>query len=265
MLGLGGAIFIGSASPLKACVTLVLGLIISTIGINNAAGVPRFTFGSTELMGGISLIPMMVGMFAMSEVLRHMVSDGRIGAVTARPVGSIFKGMWKLAVQYPWQWIRGSILGVIVGIQPGSGSDMAAWMSYAMSKRFSKEPEQFGKGHAEGLIEAGASNNSSLAGAWIPALVFSIPGDTITAIAIGVLTMKDMTPGPTIFVNNPEKVYALFLIFVLANILMLPLGWAMIRLGASVLKTPRSVLMPIILLFAMIGSLQSTIRYSMSV
>ena len=127
-------------------------------------------------------------------------------------------------------------------------------MSYAMSKRFSREPEKFGKGHPEGLIEAGASNNSALAGAWIPALVFSIPGDSITAIAIGVLMMKNMTPGPMIFVNSPEKVYALFLIFVLANILMIPLGWAMIRVASRVLKVPRSVLMPIILLLAIIGS-----------
>ena len=254
MLGLGGAIFIGSASPLKACVTLLLGLAISSIGINNAAGVPRFTFGSTELMGGISLIPMLVGMFAISEVLRHMVSGDSIGAVTTHRVGAIFRGMWRLAIVYPWQWIRGSILGTIIGIQPGSGADMAAWMSYAMSKRFSKEPEKFGKGHPEGLIEAGASNNSALAGAWIPALVFSIPGDSITAIAIGVLMMKNMTPGPTIFVNSPEKVYALFLIFVLANILMIPLGWVMIRIASRVLKMPRSVLMPVILLLAMIGS-----------
>ena len=151
MLGLGGAIFIGSASPLKACVTLLLGLVISSIGINNAAGVPRFTFGSTELMGGISLIPMLVGMFAISEVLRHMVSGDNIGAVTTQRVGAIFKGMWALVILYPWQWIRGSILGTIIGIQPGSGADMAAWMSYAMSKRLSKEPEKFGKGHPRAL------------------------------------------------------------------------------------------------------------------
>jgi len=254
MLGLGGAIFIGSASPLKAGIMLLMGLAISCIGINNAAGMPRFTFGSTELMGGVALIPMMVGMFAISEVLRHMVTSGSVGTVAAARVGSIFRGMWALAIRYPWQWIRGSLLGTIVGIQPGSGADMAAWMSYAMSKRFSKEPEKFGKGHPEGLIEAGASNNSSLAGAWIPALVFAIPGDTITAIAIGVLMMKNMTPGPTIFVNSPEKVYALFLIFVLANLLMIPLGWAMIRLASRVLKVPRGILMPVVLLFAMIGS-----------
>jgi TctA family transporter len=123
-----------------------------------------------------------------------------------------------------------------------------------MSKRLSKEPEKFGTGHPEGLVEAGASNNSSLAGAWIPALVFGIPGDSITAIAVGVLTMKGMDPGPTIFVKSPENVYALFLVFLIANIIMLPLGWGMIKASTRVLSVDRNILMPVILLFAIVGS-----------
>ena len=161
MLGLGGAIFIGSVNPAE--------------GLRHTAARPDHLHGrheqrapacraspstQTELLGGISLIPMMVGMFAISEVLRHMVDDAattdrRRSSASARSSRS----MWALTKQYPWQWIRGSILGTIIGIQPGSGADMAAWMSYAMSKRFSKEPEKFGTGHPEGLIEAGASNN----------------------------------------------------------------------------------------------------------
>ncbi|SEF46282.1 tripartite tricarboxylate transporter permease [Bosea lathyri] len=254
MLGLGGAVFIGSSSPLKACIALLIGLMLAMVGMNNPAGQPRFTFESTEMLGGVSLIPMMVGMFACSEVMRHMISDGSAPQVAIKKMGPIFANMWRLTKQYPWQLVRGSALGTVVGIQPGSGADMAAWMSYAMSKRFSKTPEKFGTGHPEGLIEAGASNNSSLAGAWIPALVFGIPGDSITAIAIGVLMMKNMAPGPTIFVNNPENVYALFLVFVIANLLMLPLGWAIIKVASRVLQVPRKVLMPIILLFAIVGS-----------
>lgn len=254
MLGLGGAVFIGSSTPLKACIALLIGLMISLVGMNNPAGQPRFTFDSTEMLSGVSLIPMMVGMFACSEVMRHMISDGSAPQIVIKKMGPIFANMWRLTKQYPWQLIRGSALGTVVGIQPGSGADMAAWMSYAMSKRFSKTPEKFGTGHPEGLIEAGASNNSSLAGAWIPALVFGIPGDSITAIAIGVLMMKNMAPGPTIFVNNPENVYALFLVFVIANLLMLPLGWAIIKVASRVLQVPRRILMPIILLFAIVGS-----------
>jgi putative tricarboxylic transport membrane protein len=254
VLGLGGAVFIGSSSVPKACVSLLLGLAFALVGMDNPSGQPRFTFGSVDLMGGVSLIPMMVGMFAVSEVMRHMVDSHALPPVAVKRVGSIFKGMWALTLRYPWQLIRGSALGTVIGIQPGSGADMAAWMSYAMSKRFSKEPEKFGTGHPEGLIEAGASNNSSLAGAWIPALVFGIPGDSVTAIAIGVLTMKGMDPGPTIFVKNPQNVYALFLVFILANLLMLPLGWAMVKVATRVLQVPRRILMPIILLLAMLGS-----------
>jgi TctA family transporter len=123
-----------------------------------------------------------------------------------------------------------------------------------MSKRFSKEPEKFGTGHPEGLIEAGASNNSAVSGAWIPALVFGIPGDSITAIAIGVLFMKNMNPGPTIFLNSPENVYALFIVFILANLIMLPLGWALIKVSAKILKAPRDLLMPVILVLSILGA-----------
>jgi len=153
-----------------------------------------------------------------------------------------------------WPLVRGSALGTIIGIQPGSGADMASWMSYAMSKKFSKEPEKFGTGHVEGIVESGAANNSSLAGAWIPAIVFGIPGDSITAIAIGVLYLKGMNPGPSIFINNPQNIYAIFIVFILANIIMVPLGWLTIKLAAKVLRVPRNILMPVILLFCIVGS-----------
>jgi TctA family transporter len=123
-----------------------------------------------------------------------------------------------------------------------------------MSKRFSKTPEKFGTGYIEGVIEAGAANNSALAGAWIPSLVFGIPGDSITAIVIGVLYLKGLNPGPAIFIEHPENIYAVFIIFFLANLLMLPLGWALIKLAKNILHVPRAVLMPVILLFCVVGA-----------
>jgi TctA family transporter len=210
--------------------------------------------GIPELMSGIELIPMMVGMFAMSELLRYVTDMEPPAVVLTEKIGNIFSGMWGLLVKYPWQLIRGSALGTIIGIQPGAGADMAAWMSYATSKKFSKEPEKFGTGHVEGVVESGAANNSALAGAWIPAIVFGIPGDSITAIAIGVLYQKNMNPGPTIFINNPENIYAIFIVFLLANIVMLPLGWLTVRLATTVLKVPRNILMPVILLFCIVGA-----------
>src|SRR6476661_7523552 len=226
VLGLAGAVFIGNSSILKASMSLLLGLLIACVGLDNPAGHPRFTFGNAELTGGISLIPMMVGMFAVSEILRFVVH---------------MDPPLKLATEK-------------IGIQPGSGADMAAWMSYAMAKKFSKEPEKFGTGHVEGIVEAGAANNSALAGAWIPALVFAIPGDSITAIAIGVLYLKGLNPGPTLFINNPQNIYAIFLVFILANLIMLPLGWLTIKAAKNVLRLPRNILMPAILLFCIVGS-----------
>lgn len=253
-LGLAGAVFIGNASPLKAGIALVIGLLLACVGNDNPAAYPRFAFGSTELLGGVDLIPVVVGMFAVSEILRFMAKLDPPLQVVAQKIGNVFRGMYALFRKYWLQVLRGSALGTLIGIQPGSGPDMAAWMSYALSKKLSKEPEKFGTGHVEGIVEAGASNNSSLAGAWIPAIVFGIPGDTITAIGISVLYLKGMNPGPTIFLKTPENIYAVFLVFVLANLIMLPLGWLAIKAATNVLRVPRRILMPTILLFCMVGA-----------
>ncbi len=254
MLGFTCAIFIAGSDPLKGLVSLLLGLLVSTVGLENAAGAPRYTFGNAELTGGIPLIPLMIGMFAVSEILRYAaVVDKPLMAVD-QPLNNVFAGMWGLLKKYPLQLLRGSALGTLVGALPGAGADIAAWMSYAMSKRFSKEPEKFGTGHVEGIVESGAANNAALGGAWIPALVFGIPGDSITAIAIGVLYLKGMNPGPTLFVNNPQNIYAVFIVFIFAQLLMLPLGWMAIKVAKSILRVPASVLMPLILLFCVVGS-----------
>jgi putative tricarboxylic transport membrane protein len=254
MLGFTCAIFIAGKDPLKGLVALLLGLLIACVGLDNPAGAPRFTFGNAELTGGISMIPLMIGMFAISEVLRFAVSVNKPAMAIERPFGNVFSGMWALLKKYPLQLLRGSALGTAVGALPGAGADIAAWMSYAVSKKFSKEPEKFGTGHVEGIVESGAANNAALGGAWIPALVFGIPGDSITAIAIGVLYLKDMNPGPTLFVNNPQNIYAVFIVFMLAQMLMLPLGWMAIKAAKQVLRIPATLLMPLILLFCIVGS-----------
>jgi len=254
LMGLTCAVFISSDRPLKGLISLFLGLMIACVGLGNPAAFPRFTFGNTELLGGIGMIPLMIGMFAVSEIIRFVVDMEPELEVIDQPIGNVFKGMWQLTVKYPLQILRGSTLGTLVGALPGAGADIAAWMSYAMSKRLSKEPEKFGTGHVEGIVESGSANNSALAGAWIPALVFGIPGDSITAIVIGVLYMKNMNPGPQLFTNNPQNIYAVYLLFIIANLIMIPLGWMCIKVAKRILKVPRHVLMPIILLFCIVGS-----------
>jgi putative tricarboxylic transport membrane protein len=254
LMGLTCAVFISSDRPLKGLVSLFAGLLIACVGLGNPGAYPRFTFGNIELLGGIGLIPLMIGMFAVSEIIRFVVNMEPELAIMDKPIGNVFKGMWGLAVKYPLQILRGSALGTLIGALPGAGADIAAWMSYAMSKRLSKEPEKFGTGHVEGIVESGSANNSALAGAWIPALVFGIPGDSITAIVIGVLYMKNMNPGPSLFTNNPQNIYAVYLLFIIANLIMIPLGWMCIKVAKRILQVPRHVLMPVILLFCIVGS-----------
>jgi len=254
LMGLTCAVFMTSERPLKGFVSLMLGLLVASVGLGNPAGFPRFTFGSVELMGGIGMIPMMIGMFAISEIIRFAVDTNPQLKIVDQPIGNVFKGMWKLTRKYPMQILRGSALGTLVGALPGAGADIAAWMSYAISKKMSREPEKFGTGHVEGIVESGSANNSALAGAWIPALVFGIPGDSITAIVIGVLYMKNMNPGPSLFTNNPQNIYAVYLLFIIANLIMIPLGWWCIKVSKQILKVPRTILMPVIMLFCVVGS-----------
>ncbi len=253
-LGLSCAVIISVGSTLKGVVSLLIGLFIATIGIDITAGHPRFTFGSVEMMGGISFIPAMIGMFAISEVLRFVASTGRTTRPVQQPIGNVFRGIGAILGKYRLNVARGGAIGALIGILPGAGADIAAWIAYAVSKRFSRNRDKFGTGHVEGLVDAGTANNAGLSGAWVPAIVFGIPGDSITAIVIGVLYMKGMNPGPTVFLDQPELIYAVFIVFFVANLALLPLGFIAIRLSRQILRVPRRVLMPIILMFCVVGS-----------
>jgi TctA family transporter len=257
-LGLSCATLITASGRTRAVLSLLIGLAIGCVGIDPVAGHPRYTFGNVDLMSGISFIPTMIGAFAVSELLRGSVSGESTGVLVQEKVGALFRGIGEVTRRYWRNFMRGSVVGTAIGALPGAGADIAAWISYAMARRFSKEPEKFGTGHVEGVVESTSSNNSALAGAWIPALVFGIPGDSITAIVIGVLYMKGMNPGPTVFLQNPQFIYAVFIIFVIANLLMLPLGWAAIKGAGKLLRAPRRILLPVILLFCIVGSFAIT-------
>ncbi|MBL6946437.1 MAG: tripartite tricarboxylate transporter permease [Rhodospirillales bacterium] len=253
-LGLTCAAIISTEAPVQGLVSLLIGLFISTIGLGIVGGYPRFTFGSIELMGGVSFIPAMIGMFAVTEVLRYTVTISHPPAIPQKAIGNLFAGLWPTLKKYKLNLLRGSLIGTAIGALPGAGADIAAWIAYAVSKKSSKEPEKFGTGHVEGLVDAGAANNAGLGGAWVPAIVFGIPGDSITAIVIGVLYMKGMNPGPTVFLNDPELIYAVFITFFVANVALIPLGFLAIRSARQILRVPRRALMPVILMFCVVGS-----------
>ncbi len=254
VLGLSCATFVAGPSLLKGLISLLLGLFLATVGLDPISGMPRFTFGSTNLVGGLGLIPILIGLFAVSELLRNAnaLSDG--DKTTGR-TGSIFKGAGKLLWPHKVGLIRGSLIGTLVGALPGAGSDIAAWISYAMAKKFSRAGKtSTDDGAIERIMSASAANNASLGGAYIPATVFGIPGDAITAIVISVMFIKGVNPGPTLFLNHPEKIYAIFAIFFVANLLLVPLGIACIHGFRLILKLPTTIVSPVILLFCILGA-----------
>ena len=253
-LGLSCAVFVSTASPVKGTVSLLIGLMMATVGIDITAGHPRYTFGIPDLLGGIAFIPAMIGMFAVAEILRNVVSTTPVEPPRLEHLFRVFQGVGGVLRKYWRGLVRGSVLGTAVGILPGAGGDIAAWVAYALSKKLSKEPEKFGTGHVEGIVDAGTANNAALSGAWVPALVFGIPGDSITAIVIGVLYVKGMNPGPTVFLQNPELIYGVFITFFLANVALIPFGFAAIGLARHILRIPRTIVWPIVLMFSMVGA-----------
>jgi putative tricarboxylic transport membrane protein len=260
VMGLSCAVIVGQSSVARATFGLLLGLAFSTVGLSAVHGHARFTWGHPELFQGINFIPAMIGLFGVSEVLRNAANLDAVSAAAPAALGSerphrgVSGRVFGLFRSRPGPWLRSSVIGTLIGILPGAGADIAAWVSSAVSKRRSKTPEQYGHGSIDCVADACAANSASLAGAWIPALVFGIPGDSVTAIVIGVLYMKNLKPGPEIFIQQGALVYGIYLIFILANLVMFPVGLLAIRAGGYVLRVPRRVLLPIILLFCIVGS-----------
>ncbi|TGV07592.1 C4-dicarboxylate ABC transporter permease [Alcaligenaceae bacterium 429] len=256
VLGLSCAAFIASGSLAKSLLSMMLGLFVSTIGLDIITGTPRFTFDVPDLLAGVNFIPVMIGFFAISEVMFLYRNLDRTNTMAAmqRETGAVFTGVWATIRKYWHGLTRGSSIGLVTGVLPGAGADVAAWIAYGISKRRSKQPEKFGTGHVEGIVDASSANNTSVISAYVPALVFGIPGDSITAIVIGVLYVKGINPGPTIFSGESALVYGLFTIFFIANLVLLPVGYLAIRLAYVLNRVSIRVLMPIILCFCIVGA-----------
>lgn len=253
-LGLTAAVFVAHGDLLKGVASLLFGLLLSMIGLDPVSGLLRFTFDVPELVGGLGFIPVLIGLFAVSEILRvvtRTTPDERIGN---KALGNVFKGLGSEVWRLRYGVARGCGIGTIIGAIPGAGADIAAYVSYAVAKKYSPNRDKFGTGIVDGIAPATAANNASIGGALVPATVFGVPGDSLTAIIIGVLYMKGLTPGPTVFLYEPQLIYAVFLSFLIANIMLVPFGFVAIKFFKQILRVPQMVLMPIILAFCMIGS-----------
>ena len=255
ILGLSMSAFVSLGSTSKGMLAAALGLLLATIGIDIVSGSARFTFGTPDLMDGISFIPVMIGLFGLSEVLRNLRNPRAFAATAAvaeapAKMNQVFRAMWK----YKFTILKSSGLGTLVGALPGAGADIAAWAAYGTAQRTSKNPEKFGQGATEGVVAPTSANNAAVGGAWIPALVFGIPGDAVTAIVLGAMLMYDIKPGPLIFENTPDKVQSIFLIALITQFLLLPAGWLGIRLFALILKLPRHVVLTAVVVFSVLGA-----------
>lgn len=254
LLGLSCATLVAGDDPLKGGISLMLGLFLAVIGLDFVTGIQRFTFGSMNLQGGIGFIAVMIGSFAVAELLRRAATfsldqhDVRID-VRGRPLPEA-KTVWKNKTPI----VRGGFLGTIIGVLPGAGADIAAWVAYAISKRFSKTPKLFGFGSSEGVAGASSANNAALSGSYVPTLVFGIPGDSITAIVVGVLILKGIQPGPLVFTQSGDLVNALYIIFMISNLLLIPLAVIAIYVGRFAISVRDGILYPTIMLLCIFGA-----------
>ncbi|MBR0681262.1 tripartite tricarboxylate transporter permease [Roseomonas eburnea] len=242
---------ITGTDPLKGWIMGILGLFVSQIGQDGIHAHERFAYGNTDLAGGFSLIPTLVGAFGAAEVLTVM--SERFSRPKVHTVDSILPRASDV-VKYWRTILRSGVIGVYIGILPGVGEDMAAWSSYAAAKRASREKDKFGKGSVEGLIAAETGDNASIPGGIIPALALAIPGSAPAAVLLAAMIIHGVRPGPMLMIENPQFVYDVVAMNVYATVAMLFFGLFLVRPLLKVLTVPRTIIMPIVFVLCTVGS-----------
>lgn len=253
IFGLSVISAVGGKSICKGLVMACLGVLASTIGIDPTEGVYRFTFGTVMLSKGISLVPALIGLFAISELLNQTEKLFRTeGPVqTQAPSG---RYGWRQMWQYRWAMLKSALIGVVIGATPGTGAAIASFMAYGEAKRSSKHPEEYGHGSAEAVAASESANNGVTGATLIPMLTLGIPGDVITAVLMGALMIQGLNPGPQLFTQHADLTYTVIVGFLLVNILMLYMGKLAIRAFGQICKVSYSVLLPIVLAFCLVGA-----------
>lgn len=245
---------VSSGSIIKGIMGGVIGLIISTIGIDAMSGEMRLTFGTTYLLGGLSFVPVLIGLFAFSQVLQSIedcynekFEKQEVKITRVFPSKSDLK-------RVAGTLLRSAFIGTFIGCVPGTGGDISSFISYNEAKRWSKHKEEFGHGAPEGIVAPECGNNAVSGGAMIPMLTLGIPGDGATAIMLGALLVQGLQPGPLLFTQQAPQVYTIFLGLLIANLVMGMFGFSMIRLFAKVINIPKRFLLPVILVLTFVGS-----------
>lgn len=256
LLAIFGVSVIASLSErnmLKGLWAGMVGLFLSIIGMHPLTGDVRFTAGIAELYSGLPIVIALIGLYSIPEVIASIGgNDNAVKQVNTVGHG-VFSQMMELT-KYKMLSLRATIIGIIVGIVPGAGSSIASFVAYDDAKRSSKHSEDFGKGSPEGIIASEASNNAVVGGSLIPALTLGVPGNAVSAVLLGGLMVHGLKPGPTLFIENSAVVYSFIMSLFVSNLAFIPVGLFIARYGVKLIETPASILGPLVLGLAVIGS-----------
>jgi putative tricarboxylic transport membrane protein len=248
---------LAGGDPLKGYLAGFLGLWIATIGQEPHYNYQRFAFGSTDLAGGIGLLPALVGAFGVAEVLQAMRGPA-VKAVSSK-IDSVLPRI-RDVLQH-WRTIfRSGAIGTFIGILPGLGEDTAAWSSYAAARRASKEPQKYGKGSVEGLMSAETGESACVPGAIIPVLTLAVPGSAPAAVLMAAMLIHDLNPGPNLMLQTPEFFYQIVAMLVIADMSKLLFGLTLVRPLLWILLVPRERLMPVVFVLCVVGAFAITSR-----
>lgn len=255
LIGVAGLIAVSALSSrnaIKSALSVLLGLMVGTVGLDAFTGVPRFTFGTLELLEGISMIALLTGMFAFSELF----------SIISKDLGTRFSSSMKhLSTGLSWRQFRsivrpasiGAGIGSVVGIFPGMGAGPASWFAYIQAKKSSRTPERFGQGAPEGIAAPEAANNATVGGAMVPLLALGIPGSPSTAIILGAFIIHGIQPGPNLFTNSGDLAAGLFYGFLISTLVMYVAGRLVTNLFARSLSISNTYLVPIVLILSIVG------------
>ncbi|MBJ3774636.1 tripartite tricarboxylate transporter permease [Acuticoccus mangrovi] len=244
---------VSQGSMVKGLVAGFLGMLVSMPGVDPSAGQPRLTWDWYVLNGGLKLLPVLIGIFAVSQVIGDIVTIGkRMERVETRVSGMLMTVKdWR---DQMWNMLRSSAIGTAVGILPGIGASIGSIMAYTTARNMSRRPEEYGKGSEEGIVASEAANNATIGGALIPLIAMGIPGSVIDAILIGALMIHSITPGPTLFITNSDVVWAMIAAALVANVVMYVVMMGSVRVVARIMYVPRTFMLPVILVFCVIGT-----------
>lgn len=258
MLGLSVLTCLDNGNVIKTLVSGLLGLFLATIGMDPQTGVARFTWGSTTLLSGVEMIPVMIGLFAVTEVLKQTVKRSKKGGSEMESTsGGAFKTSIPSIKEFfavKWVMLRSSVLGTVVGILPGAGATIASFLSYTVEKKVSKYPDKFGTGIPDGIVASECANNAATGGAMVPLLALGIPGGNAAAIMMSALVLKGVQVGPLLVRSQPDYLSSVFGSMLITNIIMVFVSLAIAKVFAKILAIPYSILGPVIIMLATIGS-----------